>query len=53
VITEQRNILTSPMKKGKVGKGTFLAGNIPYKEDPFDRRREFEKKEREEHHKLL
>jgi len=40
------------MKKGKIGKA-FLGGTVPYKEDPFDRRREFEKKEREEHHKLL
>jgi len=51
VITEPRNFLTNPPKKGKVGKGTIEP--IPYIEDPYNRKRDLEKKEREEHHKLM
>ena len=55
LITEPRNFLTSPMKKGQVpgrkGERIFLGEKIPYVEDPFDRKRELERKEREEHHK--
>ena len=53
VIVEPKNFLTSPMKKGKVGKNTFLGGIIEYKEDPFERKRELERKELEEHHKKM
>jgi hypothetical protein len=30
-----------------------LGGTIPYVEDPFNRKRELEKKERDEHHSKL
>lgn len=53
VIIEPRNFLTNPPKKGLVGKGTTLGGIIDYKEDPFDHKKEIERKEREEHHKKL
>ena len=43
VKTENPNFLTHPMKKGSVGKGVFLGGPIPYKEDPFDRKKEMER----------
>lgn len=53
VITEPRNFLTNPPKKGEVGKGTSFAGKIEHLPDPFDRKKEFERKEREEHLKKL
>lgn len=53
VITEPKNFLTNPPKKGIVGKGTFLGGKIEYIEDPFNRRKELAKKEREEHEKKM
>lgn len=31
----------------------YLGGNIDYIEDPFNRKKELEKKEREEHHKKM
>jgi hypothetical protein len=31
----------------------FLGGMIPYKEDPYNRRKEIERKEMEEHHTKL
>lgn len=49
VITEPRNFLTNPPKAGLVGKGTTFAGTIPYVEDPFDHKKEIERKEREAH----
>jgi len=45
--------LTHPIKEGQVGKGVYLGGEIPYIEDPYNRRKEIEKKEREEHYKKL
>jgi hypothetical protein len=31
----------------------YLGGNIPYKEDPYNRKKELERKELEEHHAKL
>lgn len=53
VIIEPRNFLTNPPKKGEVGKGTTFSGILPHLPDPFDRRRELLKKEREEHESKL
>jgi hypothetical protein len=53
VITEPRNFLTNPPKKGEVGKGTFFSGKIEHLPDQFDRKKELERKEREEHLKKL
>jgi len=50
---ENPNFLTHPMKKGAVGKGVYLGGPIPYKEDPFDRKKDLERKELEDHHSKL
>lgn len=33
MIIGPRNFTTIPMKRGKVGRLTYLGGNIPYKED--------------------
>lgn len=44
VKTENRNFLTKPPKKG----ATF-GGVIPYKEDPYDHKKELAKKELEKH----
>lgn len=49
VITEPRNFLTNPPKVGLVGKNTTFAGNLEHMADPFDHRKELEKKEREDH----
>lgn len=49
VITEPRNFLTNPPKKGEVGKGTTFSGTIPHLPDPFDHKRELLTKERLEH----
>jgi len=46
VITEPKNFLTNPPKKGIVGKGTTFTGKIEHLPDPFDNKREIEKKER-------
>ena len=53
VITAPINFLTNPMKKGANGRQVYLGGNIPYKGDPYNNRKLIEKKEREEHDKLL
>lgn len=53
VITEPRNFLTNPPKRGVIGKNTTFSGQIPHLPDPYERKREFEKKEREEHYKKL
>ena len=53
VITEPPNFLTNPPKKGEVGKGTSFGGKIEHLPDPFDRKKELEKKEREEHLKKV
>ena len=53
VITEPKNFLTQPMKKGQTGKNVYLGGKIPYKEDPFDNKKQIEKKERDIHNALL
>jgi len=45
VITEPRNFLTNPPKKGMIGKGTSFAGRIDHLPDPYERKRELEKKE--------
>lgn len=53
VITEPRNFLTNPPKKGEVGKGTTFSGKIEHLPDPYDRAKELAKKEREEHEKKV
>jgi multisubunit Na+/H+ antiporter MnhG subunit len=53
VIIPPRNFLTSPMKKGMIGKNVYLGGLPEYKPDEYDRKRLLERKEREEHHKKL
>lgn len=49
VIVGPKNFVTSPIKKGRVGRGTSLGGLIPYKEDEYDIKRIIAKKEREYH----
>lgn len=44
-----RNILTSPIKEGKVGPATTLGGQIPYMEDDYNNPRAIAKREREYH----
>ena len=53
VITEPRNFLTNPPKKGMVGKGTSFAGKLEHLPEPFERKRELEKKELQEHHSKM
>ena len=53
VIIEPRNFLTNPPKVGEVGKGTSFGGKIEHLPDPFERKRELERIEREEHLKKL
>lgn len=53
VITEPRNFLTNPPKKGEVGKGTTFGGKIEHLPDDFDRKKELLKKERIEHEKKV
>ncbi len=53
VIIEPRNFLTNPPKKGEVGKGTTFGGKIEHLPDPFNIKKELERKEREEHLKKL
>lgn len=53
VIIEPRNFLTNPPKQGEVGKGTSFAGMIEHLPDPFDRKKELDRKEREEHLKKV
>jgi hypothetical protein len=48
-----RNVTTSPVKKGKVGPGTTLAGKIEYMPDEYDYRKVLEAKEREYHKSKL
>ena len=40
VITEPKNFLTNPPKRGIVGKQTNFGGNPEYMPDPFERRKE-------------
>jgi len=49
VMTEPKNFLTNPPKKGEVGKGTSFGGNLPHLPEPFDRKRELLTKERIDH----
>jgi hypothetical protein len=49
VITEPRNFLTNPPKKGEVGKGTSFGPLREHLPDPFDHKRELLRKEREDH----
>ena len=44
-----KNILTSPIKEGKVGRATTLGGLIPYMEDDYNHPRAIAKREREYH----
>jgi hypothetical protein len=43
VITEPRNFLTNPPKKGLIGKGTLLGPQPEHLPDPYHRKRELEK----------
>ena len=49
VIVGPRNIVTNPIKKGKVGKQTTLGGNVPYIEDPYDIKKKIAQEERKYH----
>jgi len=37
VITEPRNFLTNPPKKGQIGDGTYFAEPLKYMEDDYNR----------------
>jgi hypothetical protein len=50
VMTDPKNFLTSPPKKGTTYKGTLFGGKTEHLPDPFERKRELEKAERKEHH---
>lgn len=47
VMTQPRNMLTNPPKRGIVGKNTTFGGNIPYMEDNYNRPKEIATEERE------
>lgn len=47
---EPRNFLTSPSKKGIVYKGTLFGEKPEHMEDPYERKRDLEKKDRKESH---
>lgn len=53
VVIEPRNFLTNPPKMGQVGKGTQFGEKFEHMADPFDRKKEIARKEREEHEKKL
>lgn len=53
VITEPRNFLTNPPKKGRNGEGTQFGDSVPYMEDDYNRPRQLAKKEREFHQSKL
>ena len=39
IMLAPRNVLTNPMKRGRVGKATNFAAVIPYMENDYDRPR--------------
>jgi len=49
VVIPPRNILTNPIKRGKVGKQVNFGGSIPYAEDDYNRPKYFAKAERDYH----
>ena len=49
MITEPRNFLTNPPKKGLVGKGTLLGPRPEHLADPFERKRQLEREEYKDH----
>ena len=51
VVTEPRNFMTSPPKKGEAATtpGVLLGPSYPHMEDPYDRKRMIEKEERIKH----
>ena len=49
VVTGPKQMLTSNLKRGKVGKGTTFGGPIPHVKDEYDTGKEVAKKEREYH----
>jgi hypothetical protein len=53
VITEPRNFLTNPPKKGEIGKGTTFGGTLPHMADPYNRPKELAHKELVEHQSKL
>lgn len=53
VMLEPRNFLTNPPKKGLIGKGTLLGPSLEHLADPYNRKRELEIKEHEEHLKKV
>mmetsp|Transcript_11408 Transcript_11408/g.8365 ORF Transcript_11408/g.8365 Transcript_11408/m.8365 type:complete len:111 (+) Transcript_11408:310-642(+) len=53
VIIEPRNFLTTGVKKGQFGRNVYLGEHIPYETDPYERKRELERKELQEHHSKM
>lgn len=49
VPTMPRQIVTNPIKKGKVGPRTLLGGMVPYIEDDYNNPKKLVKKELEYH----
>ena len=48
-----RNILTNPIKFGKVGKNVLIGEKIPYIEDDYNAKKKLAKKELEYHHSMV
>ena len=53
VVIPPRNIMTNPIKKGKIGKQVTFGGTIPYIEDDYNRPKLFAAAEREYHYSKL
>eukprot|EP00347_Sterkiella_histriomuscorum_P023179 403335648 len=53
VVLEPKNFMTSPPKRGQVGKQTTFSGQIEYLPDPYDNKRQLEKIERLQHLKKI
>lgn len=53
VMTDPKNFLTSPPKKGTTYRGTLFGGKTEHLPDPFDRKKEIDIIERKESHKKM
>ena len=53
VVIPPRNIMTNPIKKGRIGRQVHFGGSIPYIEDDYNRPKEFANAEREYHYSKL
>ena len=53
VVTDPKNFLTSPPKKGTTYKGTLFGGKTEHMAEPFDRKKELEIAERKDHHQKM